>query len=80
MGVAEELLEFSRNAKLFQDKGIAVAVSNEKAIVIANGKEETCRYFKGKPYCPEAYNVGKTAGGFLMFTPWLNYLLSYLWE
>lgn len=54
--ISEELVLFAQNAAAFRAKGIQIAVSNEKSIVVANNKEETYRFFKGKPYCPIVYD------------------------
>jgi carbamoyl-phosphate synthase large subunit len=56
--VSEELTPFSKNIKLFEEKGIRVTVSNEKSIDIANNKLNTYNFFKGEPFCPDVYSSG----------------------
>ena len=54
--VSEELLLFSQHTRLFQEKGVTVAVSGEESIEIANNKLKTYDFFKGEPFCPEIYS------------------------
>ncbi len=55
--VSEELERFAENAKMFNKKDICVAISSPESLKIANNKYETYNFFKGKPYCPQIYNI-----------------------
>jgi carbamoyl-phosphate synthase large subunit len=55
--VSEELLPFSRDIDLFEQKGIKIAVSNQNSIEIANDKLRTYNFFKGESVCPEVYSA-----------------------
>ncbi len=54
--VSEELLPFSRNLKLFEQRGVKVAVSNPDSIEVANDKLKTYSFFRGESFCPEVYS------------------------